>query len=331
MIVAMADENEDPREVPWHPRFAPVVVGHDVAVNAFKTSFDSGRPHHAWLITGPSGVGKASFAYDLARHVLSLGQNRDQVQRWVHARAHPDLVVLERTFNDSKSRKLRTEISVDDGRRFIDFFARTSSSGGWRVGLVDAADDLNTESANALLKLVEEPPAKTLILLACHAPGKLLRTLRSRCRMLPLSALTEQQTSEVLLSLPLEPAPDVATLQNLSRICGGRPGFALQLMGSEGAKAFQAFVSAKRLDAATRNAIGQHFATRALAQHDFEVFMGLFLEWLASQAKTLANPVLAALYSDLGKQRAVVGGYNLDRRTAVMDILAQVDQALKAA
>jgi DNA polymerase III subunit delta' len=327
----MAEENEDPREVPWHPRFARHVIGHEAAQTQFRTAFESGRPHHAWLITGASGIGKASFAYHLARYVLSYSSDAQQVERWLEARAHPDLAVLERSLNDSKPRKLRSEISVDDGRRFIDFFARTSGSGGWRVGLVDAADDLNTESANALLKLVEEPPSKTLILLVCHAPGKLLRTLRSRCRKLPLSPLSEQQTADVLNGLPLEPPPAAGGLQTTISICGGRPGFALQLMGSAGAKAFGAFVTSKRLDAPTRNAIGQHFATRALAPQDFDVFMGLFMEWLAVQAKASQNAGLAALYSELGRQQNVVTGYNLDRRTAVMDILAHVDHALKAA
>ncbi len=326
-----ASDNEDPREVPWHPRFARHIVGHDGASAVFKTSFSSGRPHHAWLITGASGIGKASFAYEIARHVLSQGQDPQQVERWVQARAHPDLVVLERSLNDAKPKKLKSEISVDDGRKFIDFFARTSGSGGWRVGLVDAADDLNTESANALLKLVEEPPSKTLILLVCHAPGQLLRTLRSRCRNLPLSPTTTAQSLDVLQCLPLDPMPEAASLQNANAICGGRPGFALQLLGSEGAKAFHAFATAKRLDAATRNAIGQHFATRALAPRDFDVFMGLLLEWMAEKAKSAQSPVLAALYSEMGRQQSVVGAYNLDRRTAVMDLLAQVDLALKAA
>lgn len=141
----MAEDQDDPREVAWHPRFAPDVVGQDVATAAFTASFASGRPHHAWLMTGSQGIGKASLAYKLARYVLSHGMKTDQVDRWVHSRAHPDLAVLERSLNDSKPRKLKTEISVDDVRRFIDFFSRTSGSGGWRVGLVDAADDLNSQ------------------------------------------------------------------------------------------------------------------------------------------------------------------------------------------
>ncbi len=327
----MVDESADPREVPWHPRFSTHVVGHDAAFDGFKASFASGRPHHAWLITGRSGIGKATLAYSMARHVLAQSMEAGQVARWMHARAHPDLAVLERTLNDAKPRKLRAEIAVDDVRTFIDFFGRTSGGGGWRIGLVDAADDLNTESANALLKLVEEPPAKTLILLVCHAPGQLIRTLRSRCRRLPLVDVSQQQTLDILNALLLDPAPESAHLEDAAVISGGRPGFALQIMNSEGAKAFHSFATAKRLDAPMRSAIGQHFASRAAAQHDFEVFMGLLLEWVANRAKQECHHALSVLHSNMARQWGVVSGYNLDRRTAVMDALVQIDHALKVA
>jgi DNA polymerase III subunit delta' len=327
----MAEESVDPREVPWHPRFATRVVGHETAFDGFKAGFASGRPHHAWLITGPSGIGKATLAYAMARHVLAQSMDPAQVLRWVQARAHPDMVVLERTLNDAKPKKLRAEIAVDDGRKFIDFFGRTSGGGGWRVGLVDAADDLNTESANALLKLVEEPPTKTLILLVCHAPGQLIRTLRSRCRRLPLTALSPQQTLDILTALPLNPTPDSARVKDAAAISGGRPGFALQIMNSEGARAFHSFSSAKRLDAPMRAAIGQHFASRAAAQQDFELFMGLLMEWVANRAKMQEHHALSVLHGDMARQWGVVSGYNLDRRTAVMDALLQIDHALKVA
>jgi hypothetical protein len=198
----MAEDLEDPREVPWHPRFAPSVVGHDAEIARFHDAIASGRPDHAWLISGPRGVGKATLAYKLAEHVLSLA-NATQTPRWIAARSHPDLFVLERGFNDSKPRRLRQEIVVDDARRMSEFFARTSGSGGWRVAIVDCADELNTEAANALLKLVEEPPDKALILLLSHRPGRLLRTLRSRCRRLPLAALDQTSVLSVLTRLPL--------------------------------------------------------------------------------------------------------------------------------
>jgi DNA polymerase III subunit delta' len=327
----MVDVLEDPREVLWHPRLAQQIEGHSEAAASFKSSFASGRPHHACLITGPKGIGKATLAYALARHVLSQSMKADQVERWVQARAHPDLAVLERSFNDAKPRKLRAEISVDDVRAFIDFFARTSGGGGWRVGLVDAADDLSTEAANALLKLVEEPPAKTIILLVCHAPGRLLRTLRSRCRRLPLTALNETETLNVLNRLPLNPPVNSQASVEAASISGGSPGMALQLMQSEGAKAFQMFLAAKRLDAGLRQSVGQLFSARAAAQFDFEVFMDLLLEWLAQRAKDRKMSAVAQLHGELSKQKGIVTGYNLDRRVAVMDALTQIDLALKAA
>jgi DNA polymerase III subunit delta' len=329
--VAIADESEDPREVAWHPRHAETVVGHAEAQQAFISSFASGRPHHAWLMTGGEGIGKATLAYQLARHVLSQSMKAEQVDRWIKARAHPDLIVLERTLNDSKPRKLRAEISVDDVRRFIDFFARTSGSGGWRVGIVDAADDLNTESANALLKLVEEPPNKTLILLVCHKPGRLLRTVRSRCRRLALNPLGQDETLQILQSIPLDEPVKAEKLAEAASISSGAPGRALALLNSEGAKAFYSFTTAKRMDQPTRNIIGQHFATRASAVQDYEVFMELLLGWVAGRANHGESQNLATLHAELGKQQNIVSGYNLDRRTAIMDALSQVDHALKEA
>lgn len=170
----MAEASDDPREVPWHPRFAKAVTGHDHAIALFERELTAGKPHHAWLLHGPKGIGKATLAYHLANGVLANGKP-DQARRWIEGRAHPDLFVLERQLNDSKPRKLKTEISVDDARGLSGFLNRTSSS-GWRVAIVDAVDDLNAESANALLKLVEEPPDRALIFLINHVPGRTMRT-----------------------------------------------------------------------------------------------------------------------------------------------------------
>lgn len=327
----MAEELEDPREVPWHPRNATHIVGHRLAVDHFNKAFASGRPHHAWLMMGPSGIGKATLAYKLAEQILATAGKPDQARRWITSRAHPDLAVLERGFNDSKPRKLRAEISVDEARAFIDFFNRTSGSGGWRVGLVDCADDLTSEAANALLKLIEEPPSKALILIVCHVPGRILRTLRSRCMRLPLNALSPDDNLSVLNNLPLEPKPNTGELQSAAGISGGRPGHALQLLNSEGAKAFSRFIKLPRNDAASRVAIGNHFASRAAAVHDFDVFMSLLLEWLADKAAKTRQNSLAELYSQLMQEASITDGYNLDRRTAVIQALAKVEDALKAA
>lgn len=330
----MADENEDPREVPWHPRHAFQILGHDSERQRFEDAVASGKPHHAWLITGPQGIGKATLAYKLAEHVLSL-TNPAQTSRWISARAHPDLFVLERTLNDSKPRRLRQEIVVDDARRMSEFFGRTSGSGGWRVAIVDSADELNTEAANALLKLIEEPPDKALILLVSHRPGRLLRTLRSRCRRLPVGSLDEATVHAVLRGLPLAQTPKPETLGVAARLAHGSPGRALDLLESGGAKAFDTFQKAKSLAASVKLAVASQFSQRQAAVQDFETFTDLLLDWLAREAA--ANPgsdrglALARAHQQIAANRGIVAGYNLDRRTAALNALASIEDALKAA
>jgi DNA polymerase III subunit delta' len=325
----MADENEDPREVVWHPRHCQQVYGHQEAAEQFYKAFDSGRPHHAWLMTGPKGVGKASLAYRLAAHVL--GQtNQSQTTRWIAARAHPDLFVLERRLNDSKPKKLKTEISVDDARRLSEFFSHTSS-GGWRVGLVDAADDLNSESANALLKLVEEPPPKCLLLLVCNLPGRLLRTMKSRCTRLPVGSLSQTDTINILNGLALDPQPKPQDVELAARLSSGSPGRALSLLNSEGAKAFDTFLKTPRSTAANTVLIANKFGGRLATVDDFNIFGDLLLDWVAAEAAQNANLQLASAHAKIAENLRITNAFNLDRRQAVIAAVRLVTEALKAA
>lgn len=336
----MAEELVDPREVAWHPRLAPHVVGHEAVQTLFANALASGKPHHAWLLSGPLGIGKATLAYAWARLALGQSGRTDQAQHWIAARAHPDLAVLERSFTDTKPKRLRGEITVEDARHFIDFFSRTSGSGGWRVGLVDCADDLNTEAANALLKLVEEPPAKCLIFIVSHSPGKVLRTLRSRCMRATLDPLSAEHTQQVLQALPLSPAPDHTALAMAASLAQGSPGRALTLLNSDGAKAFAAYSSARFRDAAFRQGIAARFSSRAAAVADYDTFMTLLMEWIAAQAQSHtghagqgAGPAaaLAQVHARLAQEAATVSGYNLDRRAAISHALELVEDALKVA
>ena len=175
-----------------------MLFGHAEAEQALLEAYRCGRIPHAWLIGGESGIGKATLAYRMARFVLahpdpavpavqkatSLAVPADHpVARRVAGQAHSDLLVLERVVNE-KTGKLFTVIRVDDVRRSVPFFGSTAGEGGWRVAIVDSVDELNKESENALLKVLEEPPPRALLLLVSHAPGRVLPTIRSRCRAL---------------------------------------------------------------------------------------------------------------------------------------------------
>lgn len=330
----MAEELEDPREVPWHPRFASHVVGHITAQQRFATAFAAGTPHHAWLFTGPMGIGKATLSYRLAEMVLSQS-NPSQTARWMASRAHPDLIVLERGFNDAKPRRLRRDIVVDDARKLTEFFNRTAGGGGWRVAIVDAADDLNTEAANALLKLVEEPPSKALIFLISHQPGGLLRTLKSRCLRQNLAPLSTADTHVVVQHLALEPAPEPSALANAIQLSAGSPGRALALINSAGAKAFAQFAVLRDLTPASRSAVANHFSQRQAATDDFTTFMALLLEWVADAAAkaaaTARGAALAEVHQKLSEAKAITEGFNMDRRNAVLAALHAINDALKAA
>lgn len=318
----MAEENDDPREVPWHPRFAARLVGHDKQLAQFDKAFASGKPHHAWLLSGTEGIGKATLAYLLAKQVLGHAG-------WIESRAHPDLFVLERHLTDSKPRKLRAEISVEDARGLAAFMARTASA--WRVVIVDAADDLNQESANAILKLVEEPPSKTLIFLISHQPGRLLRTLKSRCLRLPVQDLSSDQVQSIINGLPLDEKPNSEEIDRAIGQSGGSVGHALALLSSPGAKAFAKFEAlGTRPKPSELLAIAETLGSRAVSWDEFGIFQRLLLDWTAKQAKMRGAGRLAEAHCKLAERARIAEGYNLDRKQAAMEQLTLVNDALKA-
>ncbi len=325
----MAEANEDPREVAWHPRFASQVIGHETAQAHFTQAFAAGKLHHAWLMTGARGIGKASLAYKFASQVLGQ-KNFAQTERWIAARAHPDLFVLERHLNDSKPRKLKAEISVENARGLSEFFSHTSS-GGWRVGIVDAADDLSGESANALLKLVEEPPSNCLLLLVCHSPGRLLPTMKSRCTRLALKGITEVQVLDVVSTLPLEKSPERDALEMAARLSAGSPGRALQLLSSDGAKAFDAYLKNTKWNSAAIAGLGGRFGGRSATIDDFNLFADLLLNWVGEQAAAKAHSKLAEAHAKIAENIRLTNAFNLDRRQAVIAAISLVNDALKAA
>ncbi|MEC8198117.1 MAG: DNA polymerase III subunit delta', partial [Pseudomonadota bacterium] len=193
----------------FHPRENSCLFGHDDAENTLLDAISAGRLHHSLLITGPKGIGKATFAYRLARHLFKPEEadglfgppepatsfdmpEEDLVFRQVAAGGHPSLKVLERQKNPETG-KIPRDITVADIRGLSDFYRMTSAVGNWRVSIIDAADDMNANAANSLLKILEEPPERSVIILLSHAPGRLLATNRSRCYTVPLETLTSDE------------------------------------------------------------------------------------------------------------------------------------------
>jgi DNA polymerase-3 subunit delta' len=243
----VSDANREATDIP-HPRATTELYGHAAAEHAFLDAYRGGRMPHAWLIGGPKGIGKATLAYRMARFVfahpaqndpalgdvtsLALPADHPAVRR-VAAQGHSDLLALERTEGDTG--KLRSVIQVDDVRRTIGFFGSTAGEGGWRVCIVDAADELNAAGANALLKILEEPPARSLLLVVSHSPGRLLPTIRSRCRRLALRALEPEDVARAVAGA-LGRAADEAEIKAAAIAADGSIARALDLLGGTALK-----------------------------------------------------------------------------------------------
>lgn len=228
-----------------HPRETAQIIGQDVAQANFLEAFNSGRLHHGWLLTGPRGVGKATLAWAIARFLLATPTTGgDQlfgdalpgpqsleippdhpVAHRIQAGSEPCLFVLRRPY-DEKTKKLKSRITVDEVRRLKGFFSLSAADGGRRVVIIDSADEMNVNAANALLKLLEEPPADTVLLLISHQPSALLPTIRSRCRELKLSSLSPENMAAALQQADVQVGDRSEALSQLS---GGSVGEAIRI------------------------------------------------------------------------------------------------------
>jgi DNA polymerase-3 subunit delta' len=293
------------------PAWTERLIGHEAAERAFLKAFAAGRLPHAWLISGPQGVGKATFAYRIARFLLAQPSEAEagglfagtapaaptsldmapehRVFRQVAQQGHPDFRLLRRTVNP-KNGKLRTEIIVDDVREVIDFLHLKPAVSPWRVVIVDSADELNPNSANALLKILEEPRPSTVILLVSHAPQALLPTIRSRCRKLVLQPLPQDLVAAELAAR----FPDVKVQDRDLAVAtaGGSLGQAIRMIEQGGVSLLREIgallASWPKLDAGLLHRLGDKLGGRD-QDAQFDLAVELLGWWFARMARIAAT------------------------------------------
>jgi DNA polymerase III subunit delta' len=340
-------DTDTERDAPL-PRETTVLFGHEAAEQAFLSSYRSGRIPHSWLIGGEAGIGKATLAYRMARFVLAhpdpqaavvqsatslaLDPAHPTVRR-IAGNAHTDLLVLERVPGDTGA--LRTVITVDQVRRIVSFFGSTAGEGGWRVCLVDSADELKyPEASNALLKMLEEPPARALFLLVSHAPGRLLPTIRSRCRRLMLEPL---EAADVVAAAAAALGPDADRAALAMVAAGGSVAQAIALAGGPRlALRQQVAAMLDALPATDPNALHSLGDQLDRDRSLLDTFVGAVRDWLerrldaeVKQAKPDRARMAgtADLWEKLNRSARDVEIYNLDKKPLVFAIFGLLAEA----
>ena len=333
-----------------HPRETTSLFGQEQAEEQFLTAYRSGRMPHAWLLSGPEGVGKATFAWRAARFVLahpdpssafvkkakSLDVDvNDGAARKVNALSHPDLLLLRREMrHDSKS--VPTEIRVEQIRKALSFFGSTAGSGGWRVAIIESMDELNRSGANALLKLVEEPPPKSLILMVTSTPGRLLPTIRSRCRVLRFNPLGE----DALVAALQQAQPDVSAndAKTAARLAEGSVRMGLAFL-DEDRLAIISHVEAalKALPTVDEQALLQ--MANGLQPRDktaeFETMLETIDRFILDMTRARAGEgarrlaPLGEVWEKKARAAREVDAFNLDRRPFVLSLFNDLADAMR--
>jgi DNA polymerase-3 subunit delta' len=349
-----------------HPRATPKLFGHEAAEQSLAEGFAAGRMHHGWLIAGAEGIGKATLAYRFARHVLAAPGERDPAHRsldisaettaarQVLAMSHPGLLVLRRPW-DFKTKRHAQIVTVDEVRRVRSFLAHTSGGGGWRVVIVDTADLLNVNAANALLKSLEEPPPRTFFLLLTATPGRLLPTIRSRCRVLDLHPLGEtdlrRAVSAALNTEEHEP-PGPEDWARLVALSEGSVRRALTLWLGDGLKlegrVGQIIAGLPAIDWQAVHALADETASQAAAER-FEMLFDLLLKRVARLVRAAAGrpsadddrrlaarlvpearlATWAELWETIAREKSEAQALNLDRKSLILQTFGRIGAAAR--
>jgi DNA polymerase-3 subunit delta' len=348
------------------PREVDRLFGHVAARAEFEEALHGGRLHHAWLIVGPEGIGKATLAYHLAREVLALGGAEPgrhiqpvgaghPVFRRVAAQAHPNLLLLRRSWNE-RTKRYSQWIGVDEVRRLRSFLGHSAGEGSWRVVIVDRADDLNQNAANALLKALEEPPQRTVFFLVAAAEGQIPVTIRSRCRTLRVNALGDDDLKQAVAAALARDGYDIDadTLETALILSQGSARRALELVTGDGIALYRDLVTAfgklPELDGPGLHKLAERLGAPSDTER-FELFFSLLLGLLERLIRTAAtgegaigaegelarrligrNDLSAWVeaWEAIGLAKADAMGLNLDRSLLVFETFLRLQQAARA-
>ncbi|MEZ5880139.1 MAG: DNA polymerase III subunit delta' [Nitratireductor sp.] len=326
------------------PFESPDVLGHEDVCHTLARAHATGRLHHAWLLSGPRGIGKATLAYQFAGHLQrypeaanapqGLTPADDTTAGMIRRGAHPNLLTASRPWN-AKDRKFMTRLTVDEVRHINAFLRSTTAMGGWRTVIVDSADDMNTSAANALLKILEEPPSQTVFFILAHSPRGLLPTLRSRCQTMSLKPLADDVLRRVISRQPVMEGVEDTAMDKWIALCGGSARRALELAQGEVAAMVGEFfdlVEEKQADWQKIHHLGAALAPAAKAQ-DYQLFIDLVFDRLAavtrSQALNDQVPMARlASYCDVwdkvraDHEKAVY--WNLDRKQVILGLYSDL-------
>lgn len=338
---------DDDSDVP-HPRETFALFGHADAERLLLDSYRTGRMPHAWLLGGPRSIGKATLAYRLARFVLahpdpgapavqaadSLAIDQDHpVARRVAGESHSDLLVLERVIGDTG--KLNRSIRVEQVRQTVGFFGSTAGEGGWRVAIVDAIDELQSEGENALLKVLEEPPPRSLLLLVSHAPGRILPTIRSRCRQLQLRPLSPSDVASAA-ALAAGCAADDPALIESAAAADGSVERALSLMGGSALavreKALALLGQLPNPDPQALHALGD--AMSGVDPAPLETFVDTVNGWLSQRLHQQSGEArqaarVARAWEQVNAAAREAETYNLERKPLVFGVFRLLAEAAR--
>jgi len=329
-----------------HPAQCEQLAGHGSAIETLLTRYASGRMHHAWLLTGPRGIGKASFALQIAEHIFRHPnginaprdlQNKsvdDPIKGKIAACSHPNLLHMTRPYN-FKDKKFRTQLTVEEIRQTVPFFGTSRGEDGWRVAIVDAADDMNASASNALLKILEEPPERTVFFILAHSPAKVMVTIRSRCQQLALNPLSEEEVLSVLEKFDVLSSLSGEDKMLLATLANGSVRQGIILAEGDGLELY------KRFDAATQKLATPDW-TEIHALADMVVLKGRednyrlliefaqqYIEALATARKGDASNI-SILARWARKSVTIADGYNLDKKQVILNLFQHMGEAVRA-